>query len=442
MKRTILAAFLSAIISFAAYAQRGGAFYDAVDMYVDNITGVYAKGDSVRVYAKLTKPVDEPLQMRIFDAGKVVKTVDVALSETPKVVFRGAFDTAKSMMFFVSTKADPKKYSGVGFMVAPEDYRPGFEEPSDFLSYWNSQKKALRRSRMKVKKTRIYPTDVKDADKFEIYDVEISMPEGPSAKGYMAIPIGAEPKSLPIALFVHSAGVAYPFNKSTVKDAVKFASYGKGAIGFDLNAHGMLNGQPQSYYDNLNNGELKGYSTRPLTTRKDFYFRLMYLRELRTMDYLCSLREWDGKRALVYGESQGGGQSCALAGLDPRITAAVINVPAMTDWGGILVGRKAGWSASYGKYADTDTGRDILPYFDGALFLQHTKASIFVVAGLIDETCDPACVYAAFNASTSPDKKIYPDSHRTHSHVHGHYGKGWNDTIGKARTAFVEEHLK
>ena len=35
--------------------------------------------------------------------------------------------------------------------------------------------------------------------------------------------------------------------------------WGKGAMCFDLNAHGMLNGQPDEYYNNLETGELKGY---------------------------------------------------------------------------------------------------------------------------------------------------------------------------------------
>jgi len=56
-----------------------------------------------------------------------------------------------------------------------------------------------------------------------------------------------------------------------------------------------------------------------MESRSDFYFRGMYLRLIRTLDFLASQPEWDGKRILVIGESQGGGQALAAAGLDKEL---------------------------------------------------------------------------------------------------------------------------
>lgn len=84
---------------------------------------------------------------------------------------------------------------------------------------------------------------------------------------------------------------------------------GKGALSFDLNAHGMLNGQPDAYYDSLQNTVLKNYAYIGLENKKDNYFRGMYLRLIRTLDFLTKQPEWDGKRILVIGQSQGGGQA-------------------------------------------------------------------------------------------------------------------------------------
>ena len=102
---------------------------------------------------------------------------------------------------------------------------------------------------------------------------------------------------------------------------------GRGALSFDLNAHGMLNGQPDSYYDSLQQNDLKNYPYIGLGSKKDFYFRGMYLRLMRTLDFLTSQPEWDGKRIMVIGESQGGGQALATAGLDHRVTAVIATVP-------------------------------------------------------------------------------------------------------------------
>ncbi len=64
---------------------------------------------------------------------------------------------------------------------------------------------------------------------------------------------------------------------------------------------------------------------------------------MRTIDFLTKQPEWDGKRILVIGESQGGGQALAAAGLDKRVSAVVATVPAMCDWLGPLANHEGGW---------------------------------------------------------------------------------------------------
>jgi cephalosporin-C deacetylase len=66
----------------------------------------------------------------------------------------------------------------------------------------------------------------------------------------------------------------------------------------------MLNGQPDEYNNNLETGELKDYYMIGLESREQIYFRGMYLRLLRTIEFLTRQPEWDRKRILVIGESQ------------------------------------------------------------------------------------------------------------------------------------------
>lgn len=446
MKRFILFASLM-LASMVSHAQRD--LLKEVSVTINSETGIYAKGDTVRICAALTGETGGEYAMTVIDGGGRYTRPDgtkpqaqaLSLSSEPRQIYCGAFDEPKHIILNITRKGVPGSYM-VGFLVAADEFRPGYEIPSDFDSYWDAQKKALRKSNMKVTRTSVSLEGEKDAEGYLAWDLEISMPEGPSARGYLVLPENAAKKSLPIYMYLHSAGVNKPFNKSTLSKALSDAKAGSGCISLDLNAHGMLNGQPQSYYDGLYEGDLKNYSTRPLTTRDEFYFRQMYLRELRALDYLCSLREWDGKRVLIYGESQGGGQVLALAGLDPRVGAVVANVPAMTDYGATVQERQCGWPSSYGKVSQTELGKSILPYCDGALFAQRTKAKMFFVAGGIDETCDPACVHAAFNACPSEDKQIHDSPFRWHSGTNKPYDKVWNTTIGKARNEFIEEYLK
>ena len=146
----------------------------------------------------------------------------------------------------------------------------------------------------------------------ECWHVSISMPEGPAVQAYLAMPYFAKKKSLPIFIGTHGAtALNSKSTRSNLKSACKYAA--KGAIAANVNALGILDNEPQAYYDALMKSELKGYGSRPLTTREEFFFRLMFLRLERLLDYLCSFKEWDRTRVMVYGGSQGGAQALFLA---------------------------------------------------------------------------------------------------------------------------------
>ena len=100
------------------------------------------------------------------------------------------------------------------------------------------------------------------------------MPDGNPCRGYVAYPKGAAPGSLPIYLFVHSAGVNRPANRSTASFVISRAR--QGYLCLDINAHGFLDDQPQSYYDAINSGELDNYASRAFTGIADYYFHNMY----------------------------------------------------------------------------------------------------------------------------------------------------------------------
>lgn len=229
------------------------------------------------------------------------------------------------------------------------------------------------------------------------FDMEINCTGPKPVRGYFARPSSAAPISLPIIIYFHAAGVSGDWCRSKPEIALRYAKMGNGSLAFDLNAHGMLNGQSDSYYLDLEDNELKNYAQTGLENRETVYFRGMYLRLIRTLDYLTSMPEWDGKRILVIGESQGGGQALAAAGLDKRVSAVIATVPAMCDWGGSLVGRKGCWPYPFETNNDRSGMLSALPYFDAAHLLKGSKATILAEIGLIDMTCPSSAIYAALN---------------------------------------------
>ena len=170
----------------------------------------------------------------------------------------------------------------------------------------------------------------------------------------------------------------------------------------------------------------------------------MYLRLVRALDYLCTLKEWDGKRVLVMGESQGGGQALALAGLDSRVDAVVAIVPALTDLGGAIDGlRRCGWPYNKRPMVPiSPRAAEILPYFDAALHMKYFTGRLYVEAGLVDMTCNPACITAGYNNCQTSSRTIDYFPYRPHNGIAECYKKEWETQVLANRVKFIKDYLK
>ena len=297
MRKTIcLLAGLLAV--FTVYGQ---SFLEDVSLSLDKgIEGVYAKGDTVKVFAEVGQMT--PALVKVYQNGQFQGVSETVLPAGKSEVFRGTYDEAAALMIRLANPADQHDSTTVGAIVAPEEFRPGFEEPADFRRFWRKQLRKMRKEKMDV---RLTPVAVpgEDGEKYVCYDLEINCLSFRPVRGYLALPRDARPHSLPIAIFAHSAGVlTASWTKASVNKAVSLAKSGNGAIALDINAHGILNGQDDAYYEAMQ-AELHDYSSRTVTDHESFYFRGMFLRLVRALDYLCSRQEWDGKRVLITGGS-------------------------------------------------------------------------------------------------------------------------------------------
>ena len=300
-------------------------------------------------------------------------------------------------------------FAGAGAMVEPEKIKAGCDEPADFKKFWDNQKASLAKIPVKADRTEV-PLKGKQASRFKCYDVKVDCVDNVPVSGYLTMPVGAKPKSLPAVVSYHGAGV-YSANKP----------FRNNAISFDVNAHGILNGQPKEYYTNLHTNELRAYYHKDKNDREKFYFRDMYLRVLRALDYVKTLPEWDGKNLIVVGSSQGGAQAIVAAALDPQVSLCLTGVPAMSDHSGNLLGRQSGWprlfAAKNGKPVDPKVA-EVSKYYDNVNFAKYIKAPVYMTVGMIDMTCVPTSVYAVFNnipAGTEKHMTIFP--------TEGHVGK-------------------
>lgn len=294
-----------------------------------------------------------------------------------------------------------------GAAVEPLKIPVSSQAPADFDAFWASRKAELAKVPVAPVLTPVKST----IPEVEVFDLQAPCVGAP-VSGYLARPKGAADKSLPIILTVHGAGV----RGSSLGGAVNWAS--KGFLAMDINAHGLPNGRPESYYAEQNAGALKDYRYQGRESREKSYFTGMFLRLVRALDVLVARPEWNGRHVVVYGSSQGGYQAIVASGLDARVTFYAAGVSAGCDHTGMLVNRIAGWPkfvaldpAGKPEPASLETSR----YIDAVNFASRSKAAgCALTVGFIDTTCPPTSVYAAYNNINVP-KAIYDDIPAGHS---------------------------
>lgn len=289
--------------------------------------------------------------------------------------------------FVTADKKPLKAYAGAA--IDPRQIKLSLPPPEDFDAFWSAEKAKLARVPINARLT----PQATPAEKVEAFDVQADAIGSP-VSAYFVHPAGAKPKSLPAILNVHGAGVA----SSNLPTATQWAA--EGFLAMDMNAHGLPNGKPPEFYAALTAGALKSYPTSRRESRDTIYFREMFLRLVRAIDFLTAQPEWDGRTVVVRGSSQGGFQAIAAAGLDPRVTFFAAGVPAGCDHTGFKVERINGWP-KFIPTAEPSPAPEVVEavrYYDAVNFATRASAPGIITIGFIDATCPPTTVYAARNA--------------------------------------------
>jgi cephalosporin-C deacetylase-like acetyl esterase len=382
-----------------------------VDVSTDRPDATYKRGEPI-VFRVAVKDgplgANERLESEIIDDRLQRMTTDESrggsIIETKLTLDRPGFLRLEARLMRKGATQPTTTPASIGVAVEPEKLEPSLPVPEDFGTFWADQLKQLAAAPQPPPV--LTPVDSKSPE-IEAFDVQVagSLP-GTNLSAYYARPKGAKPESLPAIVYSHSAGV----RGSDLPHAVRGAKLAGGAIVIDFNAHGVPNAKPDAFYTDQLKGPLADYAVRGLTDRDKNYFRQMYLRGQRARDFLCAQPEWDGRILIVEGSSQGGAQSLVAAGLDPRVTLCLAAVPALSDLTGPTVGRESGWPRMLRQNRQStfdEKAVEALRYVDVMNFASRIKCRTIVSVGLVDRTCPPSTVYAAYNnIPAATDKSI------------------------------------
>ncbi|MGZ8502486.1 MAG: acetylxylan esterase, partial [Candidatus Limnocylindrales bacterium] len=157
-----------------------------------------------------------------------------------------------------------------------------------------------------------------------------------------------------------------------------------------------------------------GSMTRGILDPQTYYYRRVFTDAVRAVEAARSHESVDAGRVAVTGGSQGGGISLAVAGLVGDLAAVAPDVPFLCDFPRAITFAD---SEPYGEIVrylkvhrdHVEAVQQTLAYFDGAILGRRASAPALFSVGLMDETCPPSTVYAAFNHYAGPKEiREYP----------------------------------
>lgn len=283
---------------------------------------------------------------------------------------------------------------------SPDRIRPFVREPEDFGAFWKREIAAMKARPLQVREI---PQPERDtpAERCTLVYVEVDGEHG--IYGYLYVPKDVRPRSCPVVIFPPGAGV----NTIIVPGWHRYYTERK-FIRFVVEIHGLDPRSPsQEFRDagrRLETGNGAGYLGNGIESRDGYYMKNVYLAMVRSIDYLTTLPEWDGRNVVVKGGSQGGALSLVAAGLDPRVTACIADHPALADMAAYSVPGRTGGYPHFNHQPGILTPEAVrtLSYYDVVNFARQIKVPVQMSFGYNDDVCPPTTSFAVLNSLDCP----------------------------------------
>jgi cephalosporin-C deacetylase len=286
-------------------------------------------------------------------------------------------------------------------------YRPARVEPADFDAFWAGT----------LAEARTHPLDavfeLKDAGLATVVveDVTFRGYGGQPIKGWFLRPATASGPLPTIVEFIgYNGGRGLPFER------LMWASAGYAHFIMDTRGQGGVwtVGDTPDVFEDGGGPAYPGVMTRGVLAPETYYYRRLYTDAVRAVEAARAHPYADPARIVIYGASQGGGLSIAVAGLVDDIAGLITEVPFLQHF---RHATEITDEFPYKEIADfCKIHRDkverifgTLSYFDGLNFAVRSNTPSLYSVALMDEVCPPSTVYASYNHYAGPKEMVvYP----------------------------------
>jgi len=405
--------------------------YGALTVLPSKPDGIYAKGEAITWKATLTDPPSEKITNASYtikqDGDQTVRQGTVDLKDgTSEITVTSDAPGVLLVELNAGGGDQPKLKAASGAAVEPDKIPRSAPRPADFDAFWKSHLDELANTPANP----VLTEGTKEGPGVLHWQVAMDLPRGQKMLAQLARP--EKEGKLPAMIVFQYAGV-YQLPPANV-----LSRAAQGWLVLNVNPHELPLNEPPDFYKQQAEGPLKDYTAIGNDDREKSYFLRMFLACSRAVDYLASRPDWDGRTLVVTGTSQGGLQSIIAAGLNPKVTAMVVNVPAGCDDTAPLAGRGMPWP--YWLKEIPGKNRDSLirtcGYFDAVNFASRIKCPSMVAYGLLDRTATASGVSVMMNELGGPVERVMmPES--------DHKGNGGKQAPFQERSkAWLEALLK
>jgi cephalosporin-C deacetylase len=284
------------------------------------------------------------------------------------------------------------------FDLSPEqlrDYKPARTEQPDWEQFWTS---TLEESRAMAAPPVVTPVDA-GLRTVETFDVTFSGYKGQPIKGWLILP---RERTGPLPCVVEYIG--YGGGRAFPTDWLVWASVGYAHFVMDTRGQGSAWSPGDTPDLEVDGGspQAPGFMTRGIAAKETYYYRRVFTDAVLAVDAARSLPEVDEAKITVTGGSQGGGITLAVAGLRNDLVAALPDVPFLCHYRRATEITDADPYKEIGRYLfvhrdQVEAVFETLSYFDGVNFAPRATAPALFSTALMDMTCPPSTVFAAYN---------------------------------------------
>ena len=290
-------------------------------------------------------------------------------------------------------------------LLQPElgQYQSQVTKPADFATFWEATLAEAREIGGAVSITKV-PNGLKAV---EAFDVTFPGYGGHPVKGWLVLPAQRAGQKLPLLVQY----VGYGGGRGFAHESLHWAASGYAYFRMDTRGQGSSWSVGDTPDPVGTTPAIPGVMTKGILDKNDYYYRRVFTDAVRAVDALIGQDFVDAGRIAVCGGSQGGGIALAVAGIDPRVKAAMPDVPFLCDY------PRAVQKAARDPYGELvrymaqhrdkiDQVFKTLSYFDGVNFARQASAPALFSVAQMDDICPPSTVYGAFNAYAGSDKEI------------------------------------